>query len=712
MMKYVSLLWLMLVFLAAPASAQFSSAFLSGDIVKMAFLTGATYTTAQDFLNLEIGSAIITGGDITDAGGGQINIAAGTAIAGVADVEIGETRFFDFPDSLAVTLTDDSPNFIYVDYNGGTPQIFIETSGANFFTKDMAFLANVYREGGTTVHISFVGTQLTNFNNRVIQWIFETGVGLATHASGQAIASDALYWSLSAGTYWVGLSPQTSPAFDTDPGGLNDPFRAWYNDGAWQEVTAQHAIDNTQYNDYGTGLATLTNNRYGVHWVYLALDADHLEVVYDTGDYLLAQAEAAQPPSNLPPFIATFCYRVGKIIVQKSAATMVAETEFGVQFFGGAAGNHNDQAGIQGGAAADYYHSTLEQQTYTLDSTMRNDGDTVGGSNGIHDFNHTVVDTSGFVIGMWGDTTDGVDDTLFFGLDDDWTHYFMATDQTNNALIFSGLHVYARFDPVYGGGAVKAEGLLETNINGDSQYGQVTFYNSGSATAEWIRLDTLANGFQISSALYWGSSWADPANTRFILGDSAVLNLVDDSLALRGLKAGETWAGVHDYGGASSLEIPNGTNPTTDAVGEWAWDTDDSAGEFFDGVRSVLVPTKVTKEALIWNPDLITDTVPVMELDSAQIQNGIVIENISVLTSVDGVYNLQFFIFTSADPPVLHDEVDTLVVGASDQFISSNTFEDVNAQTLDVGQRLYILTPSTDIAWIKIKARYHIKDNN
>lgn len=196
--------------------------------------------------------------------------------------------------------------------------------------------------------------------------------------------------------------------------------------------------------------------------------------------------------------------------------------------------------------------------------------------------------------------------------------------------------------------------------------------------------------------------------------DSACITIetLEDTAALRGLKAGETWTGVHDAGGATSLEIPNGTNPTVDAVGEVAQDSDDNAIRAYDGTRPVHVPIKFTHELMIWNPDLITDTIPMTELDSATQQGGVVIENLSVLTSEDGTYELKFFSFTSADPPVFHDYVDTLNVGASDQFVSSATFEDVNAQTLDVGQRLYYLTPATDIAWIKIKVRYYNKDND
>jgi hypothetical protein len=106
-----------------------------------------------------------------------------------------------------------------------------------------------------------------------------------------------------------------------------------------------------------------------------------------------------------------------------------------------------------------------------------------------------------------------------------------------------------------------------------------------------------------------------------------------------------------------------------------------------------------------WNPDLITDTMPVFEADSVDYPNGITILFLSCLTSVDGAYALKFFSYTAADPPVLHDYIDTLNVGATDQRASSETFEDADANDIDIGQFIYMLTPSTDIDWIHVKIR-------
>jgi hypothetical protein len=131
----------------------------------------------------------------------------------------------------------------------------------------------------------------------------------------------------------------------------------------WVKVASQTQINNTQYNDIATGLATLSNNRYGVHWVYLDNDGQDLHVLYGQGDYTLQQATDAQPPATIPPLIANYSHLVGKIEILKNAATMTPLSPFLTPFIGAIASAHNDLSGIQGGTTDEYYHMTNEQHT-------------------------------------------------------------------------------------------------------------------------------------------------------------------------------------------------------------------------------------------------------------------------------------------------------------------------------------------------------------
>jgi hypothetical protein len=172
---------------------------------------------------------------------------------------------------------------------------------------------------------------------------------------------------------------------------------------------------------------------------------------------------------------------------------------------------------------------------------------------------------------------------------------------------------------------------------------------------------------------------------------------------------GDVWTGVHDFGGATSLEMPNGTNPTTDAIGEYAWDSDDSAVEFYTGSVSALMPVLKKMEALIWNPDLITDTVPIFFVDSTIYQGGIEIVHAEIQASADGAYTLEIIEFSAADPPVSEGAIGGLAIAAADQRADTTTFTDA---TIAVGNTVAINTPAIDIDWIRVSIRYYVKENN
>jgi hypothetical protein len=72
--------------------------------------------------------------------------------------------------------------------------------------------------------------------------------------------------------------------------------------------------------------------------------------------------------------------------------------------------------------------------------------------------------------------------------------------------------------------------------------------------------------------------------------------------------AGDVFTGTHDFGGADDLEIPNGTNPTTDIAGQIAIDSDDNFLEIYgSAVRSI--PTEFPITFSVYKPN---------ELDDAQ----------------------------------------------------------------------------------------------
>ena len=105
--------------------------------------------------------------------------------------------------------------------------------------------------------------------------------------------------SVSSGAFYYGLNKITHPAFDTS---VSSTFTTAYVTGStWTYTASQTQISNSQYNNTATGIASLTTDYYGVHWVYMMNDSpSSLVSVYGQGDYatLSLAREAEEPTQN------------------------------------------------------------------------------------------------------------------------------------------------------------------------------------------------------------------------------------------------------------------------------------------------------------------------------------------------------------------------------------------------------------------------------
>ena len=286
----------------------------------VARVSGSTYSTIQHLQDIFHSVGVTTGGGITDDTDGTITVAAGTGLIRATNSAVAQLLFTDWASEAGanVTLTDNDMNYIYVEYNSGSPQV-VATTTERTDDHTNILLGTVHRSG-TTLHITDTTKPIVGDHAlRMIERMNE--IQPFARVSGASISETGTRnFALTAGTFWEGLTKFTTSAFDSSAAGT---FRYYYRDGVggWTEVTSQTQINNTQYDDGSGSLATLSNNRYGVHWVYLAQD-DDVYVVYGHGDYTLTQAEQASRLSSLPPHMAEDHARlVGKIVIQKSAAT-------------------------------------------------------------------------------------------------------------------------------------------------------------------------------------------------------------------------------------------------------------------------------------------------------------------------------------------------------------------------------------------------------
>ena len=333
----------------------------------LARIAGSTYSTVQHLQDIFHSAGWVSGGGITDDTDGTITVAAGTGLIRATDSAVAEVLFTDWAAEAGanVNLADNDTSYIYVEYTGGTPAVFARTTESTDYNTKI-LLAVIAREG-TTLHINAAEKHVVGDHaNSMIRRMKET-MRYGRVSGGIISATGTRNFGLTAGNWWLGLTEFTTAAFDSSGADRFSYFYRQVSDSGWNEVATQAAIHQTNYDDNSGTLATLSNNKYGVHWVYLETD-DHLAVVYGQGDYTLAQAEDAQSPGGLPERLAVQGILVGKIILKESdAAFTQIESAFETTFAGSLAQDHGSLAGL-----ADDDHTQ-----YILKSLLTTRGDII-----------------------------------------------------------------------------------------------------------------------------------------------------------------------------------------------------------------------------------------------------------------------------------------------------------------------------------------------
>ncbi len=272
------------------------------------------YTNWQNYTQ---SAGRLSGGAVTDGGGGTADIAAGSGYFKTTDSETGVTVLLSWSLVEGLALVDNTVNYIHVNYNAGTPAVQTTTDRTTIELNREFTLARVYRSG-TTLHILNSGVNLPNFFRKEHERLILVR-GFERASGGEISGTGTRNIASTIGKFWLGLNSITTTAKDTSGA---DRFTSWYRAAVsgWTEVTDQAQIDNEYYDD-GTGtLHELTANRYAVYWVFVHYDSD-LHVIYGQDDYKLTEAENAVLPDSLPDQVLNFGTLAAKIIIQKNAAS-------------------------------------------------------------------------------------------------------------------------------------------------------------------------------------------------------------------------------------------------------------------------------------------------------------------------------------------------------------------------------------------------------
>jgi hypothetical protein len=316
------------------------------DELQMPKLGAPTYPSLWDFSRFVGTSGRVTGGTMTDAGSGNLNVSAGTGYIRPSNSNTAELYAFDWAASNGNAIPASTVRYVGVKYNGGAPIVDIRTTDSwNYHDEfPLGMVANV----GGTLHINTDGRNFPDQLGRLIRRFYGTLPYDRDERTGGLVLGEtgARKVTLSAGKLWDRSNDYDIAAIDTSAAGT---FTAYYRDGAggFTEVTAQTAWPNTQYDDNSGTLVTMTNNRYAVLWFYLETDGD-LVMLYGRGQYTsVALAKAEGSPSTVPARITASGRLVARIIFQKSASTSESiETVWGVSLNPTGVTDHGSLAGL------------------------------------------------------------------------------------------------------------------------------------------------------------------------------------------------------------------------------------------------------------------------------------------------------------------------------------------------------------------------------
>lgn len=287
----------------------------------------------------------------TNNGGGNITVhSIIVKLYATADYT-GSVHKFTIP-VKSFDLVDGATNYIVADYNAGVPEFRLTTIVSEITESSIVPIYTIQRNG-IYLHVtnwdSLGNGKVDKLHQSIIKtqrYRRESGLGITTNASRNITIAE--------GKVWYGAYGITLEELSTD---VDNMFLYYHVAGVWT-LAVETAFRNTQY-DNGTNLATLSNGRYAVIWLFRGVEEQkHLYCVLGRGDYTQAQALASTVPT-IPQIISSHAVLIGRLLVVKSATTpYLIQSAFETAFSSTPANSHADLTDLQGGVAGEYYHLT------------------------------------------------------------------------------------------------------------------------------------------------------------------------------------------------------------------------------------------------------------------------------------------------------------------------------------------------------------------
>ena len=330
--------------------------------VEVSEIGTATYDDLQDLINNTVSAGYVSGGLITatSPADGTIAISAIKGYLKSTDNELGITQSFDLDGTTAFELTNNDTNYIYVDFVSG-PRFQVTTTRADIESNRQFTIGRVYRVDNVT-HIVQSGIQLPNFVRISHERLKETR-GFEQASGGAISETGERYIVSTGGVFYLGNNKIETTGVNTS--GAPTFTRHYHVAGNWSSDTQSQICAAAYQYDNGTALANLSNNKFGVFWVFIHFDSD-LHVVVGRGNYTLAEAQAAILPA-LPNIVSDFGALAAKIIIEEDATNFLTVQGAYERFFPiSGAFEHNDLGALQGGTTDQYQHLNTAEHTVAI----------------------------------------------------------------------------------------------------------------------------------------------------------------------------------------------------------------------------------------------------------------------------------------------------------------------------------------------------------
>lgn len=262
---------------------------------------------------------------------GTLSVPAADVMLRDANLDNAPLQLYHVSANASLALTDLVVNFVYANYNSGSPVWAVDTSILNVNGRNKMLVAIAFRNGTSVDLLTVTGLNVDVPTKRARRLFNVNGM---QYGSGLIIGgTDRLITFTEGVLYFVDKLISVS-AYDSQSTAFTYIYRN--GTGGYTRVSANQ-IDNEHF-DNGTGtLAHFSNqNKWRADYVYAIVDEPtRFIVVMGRAEYQSeAAAQATQPPTTLPPELATYGLGklVARVVIQANASTMVRESPFLVKF--------------------------------------------------------------------------------------------------------------------------------------------------------------------------------------------------------------------------------------------------------------------------------------------------------------------------------------------------------------------------------------------